>query len=100
PPAAAYPLFPYTTLFRSLDAHEVVDEVVDLLVAEGTAAQDAPRRHRRRWAPVDEDRADLVGREPHHHRVEGRRLPLHGDHLLVVDRKSTRLNSSHRTISY
>src|SRR3712207_9235185 len=66
-------LFPYTTLFRSLD---------------------------RALRP---DALDVVG-EPHHQRererdrdVGGRRVEREGRDL---DRKSTRLNSSHANISY
>src|SRR3712207_7707161 len=78
-------LFPYTTLFRSLVAHEVLEQLelalreLDLalpaadLVRVGVQRQvaDAERRHSARGAPPQQR-----------------------------DRKSTRLNSSHANISY
>src|SRR5688572_31438591 len=76
------PLFPYTTLFRSVAAR--VERVGDR------------RRHRLDRRPVLEeaDQADTRGRA----RVLGR----HGEAAVedVQDRKSTRLNSSHSQISY
>src|SRR5207248_9823470 len=69
-------LFPYTTLFRS--AHERHRDAVH---PEGERHQDHAGKHGRGHArrPGEADRGALVQR---------------------VDRKSTRLNSSHRTISY
>src|SRR5690242_21587817 len=67
-------LFPYTTLFRSLRRvleMPVGDEVVQ--------AEEVPQRDRER----------------EHHRKAGEERPGH-----EVDRKSTRLNSSHMSISY
>src|SRR3712207_7394727 len=71
-------LFPYTTLFRSLRLHIAVDE--PLLVREAERARDLDHElerlpHRQRPASLDEV-------------------------LQVLDRKSTRLNSSHANISY
>src|SRR2546426_6955619 len=64
-------LFPYTTLFRSLD---------------GTVWKIAPRQHGYR---VD---------DPPQVRIDSLRL---GESVLqILDRKSTRLNSSHLVISY
>src|SRR5258707_9628350 len=63
-------LFPYTTLFRSRGGRPFLD----------TAAQQARALHLRRRHPV----------VPAHRRGEAREL----------DRKSTRLNSSHANISY
>src|SRR3712207_9243959 len=91
-------LFPYTTLFRSLLGEAVGQRLP--LVAAGAAAVDpqpAVRRHVHRVAGDrdDVDGVRLVGvhvdREP-----EVRRQALAD----VVDRKSTRLNSSHANISY
>src|SRR5438034_1979497 len=76
------PLFPYTTLFRSLDLHGREVGV------EGLEPQ-----------PVVEDHGVAVDRE----RVgEGHDAAVRGGHgrLLRGDRKSTRLNSSHTVISY
>src|SRR5689334_24603421 len=71
-------LFPYTTLFRSHGA-EVVHRVkrrVELVVLVGTRhARDEPRQ------PVEDPAVHLVTR-------------------VTRDRKSTRLNSSHSSISY
>src|SRR3712207_7849832 len=76
-------LFPYTTLFRS---DQLVDGLLDL-------GREGPRLGRERLVevlldpvPVDAQR-DLV-RRAQRQEVEG------------VDRKSTRLNSSHANISY
>src|SRR5207248_9527557 len=89
-PPPSSPLFPYTTLFRSL-----------LVGLDGESL----RRHRRgrseRSAPLarphDSNRRDIRG-DP------GVRVHPPGSprmsRRLESDRKSTRLNSSHRTISY
>src|SRR5437764_11709075 len=64
-------LFPYTTLFRS----QVQDDQVDTRVA--------------------------VGRHGRQDGIEARvRVDAHVDRTRASDRKSTRLNSSHRCISY
>src|SRR4051812_49786486 len=63
-------LFPYTTLFRS-----------------GSRPPAAPRAHPALW-PAD----------PFDPRIEGG--ALHGRGACDIDRKSTRLNSSHMSISY
>src|SRR5437762_5419864 len=68
-------LFPYTTLFRSR-AHHSRFESID------------PRRVRR---------LDHRGALDH---VCGANLPVYSARLSTGDRKSTRLNSSHRCISY
>src|SRR3712207_8332428 len=76
-------LFPYTTLFRSpvqvVRLQRVVDQVGPLHVARGVEAVD-PRQLLRLADP----------------RLRQVRRPL----LLLEDRKSTRLNSSHANISY
>src|SRR3712207_7972809 len=70
-------LFPYTTLFRSHDAHAVADGAGD----DRGAVADAQR------PPAGDDAARRVERrDPHAVGVE--------------DRKSKRLNSSHANISY
>src|SRR5256885_6308930 len=68
-------LFPYTTLFRSLACHR--------LEHAGLSEEAADRSDR-----DDRDAATLLG--PRRHRRGPKR----------VDRKSTRLNSSHLVISY
>src|SRR3712207_7388282 len=83
-------LFPYTTLSRSVDPHP---HLLDL------------RAHRRRL-PLDEAVVPrLGGTRPRRHAVVVRGLALHLLHIglelrPLLDRKSTRLNSSHANISY
>src|SRR5437867_11716591 len=77
PPPPRSPLFPYTTLFRSHVAPPAVDRV--LLARLRARVVDV------RAAPVGDGRVVFLDAR---------------EHLLVEDRKSTRLNSSHRTISY
>src|SRR5690348_17466741 len=70
-------LFPYTTLFRSPDRRQPIDielGVFDVLIAHQPARAFL----------------DHVARGGRHH----------GDDLALEDRKSTRLNSSHPSISY
>src|SRR3712207_9577780 len=91
-------LFPYTTLFRSnVDRYEY--NVIDI----GPSVRSILRR--RRLGPTlvsahpDETVSDAAKRM-----VENRCgsvLVMKDDHLLgILDRKSTRLNSSHANISY
>src|SRR3712207_8327509 len=84
-------LFPYPTLFRSERAD---DHVGELRVRLGVAAH--------RWARID-DVGDRPGRRDDRDRpVRARVLRDVGvrDMEDGVDRKSTRLNSSHANISY
>src|SRR5699024_11469262 len=84
--------FPYTTLFRSLRPIPLRQPLP--LLAD--AAEQRPARRRRR----------LVVRQPRHRRRQIRILQPHlraiaaGEELHRQDRKSTRLNSSHVSISY
>src|SRR5690606_41709201 len=83
------PLFPYTTLFRS--GHGGAAEVVGRQSAhvEVRGGRDRDRLH---------PRVDAVGEAGGQHRREA---PLPVDPPAArVDRKSTRLNSSHVKISY
>src|SRR3989449_8532781 len=77
-------LFPYTTLFRSIDALEleIEETVIDLLATQQPMARDL-----RLLVAATKIANDLE-------RV--------GDHAVNIaqDRKSTRLNSSHGYISY
>src|SRR2546430_4566476 len=66
-------LFPYTTLFRSYLSRRLV------------------RHLRQHWLLVDHDAALLARAEREH---------ASPDRLYRIDRKSTRLNSSHSQISY
>src|SRR3712207_7824557 len=72
-------LFPYTTLFRSLDDRDHVERVVRRLAVEQLQRRHGERRQR------------LVQREVE---LQVHRQPDR------ADRKSTRLNSSHANISY
>src|SRR3712207_8780358 len=80
-------LFPYTTLFRSRDAEQVLLRALDALLDR--------ERDLVGLAVADADDAVLVA--DHHQRGEGEATATL-DHL--GDRKSTRLNSSHANISY
>src|SRR5207248_11104083 len=84
------PLFPYTTLFRSRRARRVRDgaprPAAQLLVRGDDVHHQVPE------GPAELDHRD--GRD----RVQRELLGRPGLH--PGDRKSTRLNSSHRTISY
>src|SRR3712207_7981451 len=82
-------LFPYTTLFRS-PGDDVADDVEDAVRPEVPQEPDG----RQRLLQVREQPLLLL--------VTGRRLqPLRGALALQpLDRKSTRLNSSHANISY
>src|SRR5690606_42114723 len=89
-PPPRSPLFPYPTLFRSAVEHRAgaarVDHVDrERLLAHQLVAVQADR------AGVAEGDDDGAGAEP---------LDLGQARLEVVDRKSTRLNSSHVKISY
>src|SRR2546430_9232074 len=68
-------LFPYTTLFRSL---ELAHLTAQHLVVDAVGAAEADVAHVHAVARVDEE----------------------GERHRVIDRKSTRLNSSHSQISY
>src|SRR3712207_7783543 len=85
-------LFPYTTLFRS-SAHDDFERV--------------RRRHERSAAPADVPGRHVREHVKAEHGVDVRILQhalfdhqLRARRLLVEDRKSTRLNSSHANISY
>src|SRR5258708_22803434 len=85
-------LFPYTTLFRSDHAAAGVDQeehdaLLLLLLVD----------HQRR--PERRDQAEQDGRDPERER-EPPPAPRGGPELGSIDRKSTRLNSSHQIISY
>src|SRR5438876_8529533 len=79
PPSST--LFPYTTLFRSHAAVAAGDDQVRQAVA----------------IPVGEDRLGVAVRRPDRLAV---RFELAGRAVAGLDRKSTRLNSSHPSISY
>src|SRR3712207_7414915 len=80
-------LFPYTTLFRSEPHHR------ERRARDGDAPEGAQLRARRR-VPVQQHRLHAGG---HHRAARERQVAAR---LRRGDRKSTRLNSSHATISY
>src|SRR5688572_29888925 len=95
-PAPATPLFPYTTLFRSLE-----NLGVEIVSTGGTA------RAIRETGIAVKDVSDLTGfPEILDGRVKTLHPKVHGGLLGIrdnpshQDRKSTRLNSSHSQISY
>src|SRR5207249_7383345 len=85
PPPPPSPLFPYTTLFRSTRAAN----------SRPTGSNSRPfgRPHRR-------PNVGTVGASREAHKASGRSAPQGGAFMLSIDRKSTRLNSSHVSISY
>src|SRR3712207_9122896 len=91
-------LFPYTTRFRS-EALEVGGD--DLAERGGRVVGDSLERVAPRPAPLDDDAVEereqhrLLGGE-----VEVERRSRDPRAARDVDRKSTRLNSSHANISY
>src|SRR3712207_7159739 len=78
-------LFPYTTLFRSDRDLAALAE----LAADGVAVD--PGEHQ-----VQQDQRRPAGQRQLERLVAARR----GQHRVALDRKSTRLNSSHANISY
>src|SRR3989449_5662900 len=82
-------LFPYTTLFRSPDLLEPVSVEIELLDLERGAAPQLAFGQRE----VAPDRLpEMREVQPSEHAVPVR--------VVALDRKSTRLNSSHGYISY
>src|SRR3712207_8382025 len=76
-------LFPYTTLFRSHQVEEGRVQVVHVDRVLGDVVAELVRR------AVGHAALDAAAREPDRERLH-----------MMVDRKSTRLNSSHANISY
>src|SRR5207248_7122514 len=90
-------LFPYTTLFRSLAVFYFVGMRLDFIVRMAVGKKQIRRSvvviiKKLHSPPAHKTRhpANSIGNS---HIIEGLIA-------IVVDRKSTRLNSSHRTISY
>src|SRR5690606_40695085 len=91
---ARFPFFPYTTLFRSLKLqhHVLVSGPRHILIASPGAARPNVSRSES-WQGSPKPRPQATQREQV---VLQCRLPA----VQSVDRKSTRLNSSHVKISY
>src|SRR5699024_1946860 len=92
-------LFPYTTLFRSLQLGETPRSALAAqprLLAEHRLVGDRSRR------PLPHRRQPVLERQtpPALCRAGGRGKPAHRGNRRPQDRKSTRLNSSHVSISY
>src|SRR3712207_8508767 len=88
-------LFPYTTLFRSLEVVDHRHEVVPHPPAGGAVEQHllgAEHLGHLGEEHAAAERGDPVGQAPEQR--------VGGDPAEAVDRKSTRLNSSHANISY
>src|SRR5207253_8918724 len=97
PPPPRSPLFPYTTLFRSNDERTVA---LRGILAE-VLRMDQPRKYIAGMISGLDVAYDLGGGHP----LLGRRMPdldlvTADGPITVLDRKSTRLNSSHVAISY
>src|SRR5207248_10223904 len=95
-PSPPSTLFPYTTLFRSIHVEEVAH-----LLARGADARQPPARLVHDLLADDDRQAcqPIAARAYHRPRDEQARREENRQHV-AKDRKSTRLNSSHRTISY
>src|SRR3712207_8214149 len=79
-------LFPYTTLFRSKPQQGEV-----LAAGPGRRAENTGE-----LIPLDVKVGDTVV----YSKYGGTEITIEGEDLLILDRKSTRLNSSHANISY
>src|SRR5205085_6797311 len=92
------PLFPYTTLFRSPDADRVITGLAHVEAAQlrdafgGLLAADAAPAHATDLIEGPRDRCRAGGVRPRNREVVVC--------VPALDRKSTRLNSSHSQISY
>src|SRR5690625_5416999 len=83
-PSPTCPLFPYTTLFRSERANRrFADRAAVFMEAHVVRLQ-----------------SDIPSLEHHERPAYVNRAQLLRDHADTLDRKSTRLNSSHVAISY
>src|SRR5258708_11068590 len=82
-------LFPYTTLFRSRQRNRR-----EIGLRLEIALRDRARQHEARLRGIGRGRAGVAERGGE------RRAMLAPEIEFVVDRKSTRLNSSHQIISY
>src|SRR5207253_9617900 len=91
-------LFPYTTLFRS-GVYDVGKEMVSIIAYSGPGAPAYPTFpiSKGLTGSVIREKATVVVADV---RKDSRYLTAYGSTLAEIDRKSTRLNSSHVAISY
>src|SRR5207249_12321165 len=93
-----YTLFPYTTLFRSLRRLSGTPARARHGLRRGDRA--APSPVRPRYAGRAEDRGVRDADQPRYPLRQGQASLQGPPRPVVLDRKSTRLNSSHVSISY
>src|SRR5207249_7349709 len=89
PPAPRSTLFPYTTLFRSADRCDIYTDVDGVYTTDPRVVPKARRLDKIAF----EDMLELASQG-------AKVLQVRSVELGMVDRKSTRLNSSHVSISY
>src|SRR5437867_10701866 len=90
PPHPSSPHFPYTTLFRSNPVHRM--QLVEIVAARQTSPEVLQRALR---FVQQIGKLPVIVKDSPGFLVNRILMPY-----LIEDRKSTRLNSSHRTISY
>src|SRR5437867_3723379 len=95
PPPRA-PLFPYTTLFRSTGTS--APSMASARVSGSSVTRSAPRRSNRGSGLIRTVITTSPADSPS--RIPAPRSLMRAPSATPADRKSTRLNSSHRTISY
>src|SRR5690606_41761574 len=93
------PLLPYTTLFRSDDVLAFFERILGLqhgfaVFPDSTRARDENKD----WVALARQGGEVTGLL--RYRTKGLGHELTADAFLTLDRKSTRLNSSHVKISY
>src|SRR3712207_7901316 len=98
-------LLPYTTLFRSLLSEiDGVEGLENVIVIGASNREDmidpAILRPGRLDVKIKIERPDAEGAKDIFNKYLTPDLPIHADDLAELDRKSTRLNSSHANISY
>src|SRR5258708_31261386 len=82
-------LFPYTTLFRSLTLNITVPDGVEATAENGNVTLTGTVKYGTERAAAEQAVAGLTGV-----------CNIRNDIEISIDRKSTRLNSSHQIISY
>src|SRR5699024_12604484 len=96
PPPRPLP-FPYTTLFRSVDQPGALVRAVPPAADQCCRDDPVPQRVHPGGLGIESEERPL---DPAHHRLVSSVLSLRSHMAPTTDRKSTRLNSSHVSISY